>query len=76
MSSLYAFVRQALELRGGSCLRLELLADIEGDPEAAHRLRQTDGFSRLLINMKFSGFIELDGDVIRRTKRRVGRRRL
>ncbi|MES2326262.1 MAG: hypothetical protein V4499_02880 [Pseudomonadota bacterium] len=73
--SLYEFVRRALAERGGRCTRAELLAIIEEDPASARRLQQSQGFSRPLQNMKHSGFIELDGEIVRRTARRVGRRR-
>lgn len=73
--SLYQFVRDALNSRGGVCSRDELLAAIQADPDAARRLGLSQSFSRLLQNMKHSGFIELDGDLVRRTKRLVGRRR-
>lgn len=42
--------------------------------DAARRLERSQGFSRLLDNMKHSGFIEFDGDIVRRTGRRIGRR--
>ena len=72
--SLYQLVRQALAERGGRCTRAELLAIIAQDPDAARRLEQGQGLSRLLQNMKHSGFVELDGDLVRRTTRRLGRR--
>lgn len=75
MSSLYQFVRETLEVHRGSCSREELLSAIERDRDAAAKLRESKGFARLLINMKHSGFVELDGSQVRRTARRVGRRR-
>lgn len=72
--SLYEFVRRTLAERGGGCTRAELLAMIQADPEAAQRLERSRGFSRLLQNMKHSGFVRLEGDMVRRTRRRLGRR--
>ena len=76
MTTLYQLVRDALDSRGGACSREELLAAIEADPDATQRLRKGQGFSRLLRNMKHSGFITIDGPSVRRTARRVGRRHL
>ena len=74
--TLYEFVRKTLEASGGSCLRGELLNAIVRNDESARRLSQSKGFEALLNNMKHSGFIELHGEVVRRTKRRVGKRRV
>lgn len=75
-ASLYDFVRETLEFRGGSCSRRELLAAIQAHPRAASLLECGQGYTRLLLNMKHSGFVELEGDWVRRTKRRVGLRHL
>jgi hypothetical protein len=75
-ASLYAFIRATLASHGGVCSRQELLASIEADPEMANRLARSQGFPRVLQNMKHSGYVELDGQLVRRTVRRVGRRRL
>lgn len=74
--SLYALVREALANCGGSCTRQKLLAKIVADPTALKRLEASQGFNSLLKNMKFSGFISLDGELVRATKRRVGQRHL
>ena len=74
--TLYEFVRSTLAARGGIISRGELLAVIQADPQAAERLERSQGYSRVLGNMKYSGFIELEGDLVRRTSRKVGRRRL
>ena len=75
MTSLYEFIRQELAARGGECSRAELLAAIQSHKIAAERLSRGQGFPRLLQNMRYSGFIEVRGDVVRRTNRRVGHRR-
>ena len=72
--SLYEFVRATLAEHGGSCTKQELLSAMKTDPDMAQRLERSQGLARLLQNMKHSGFIVLDGDMVRRTGRRVGRR--
>ena len=72
--SLYQFVREQLALSGGTCTREQLLAVIKCNPAASEKLERSRGFDALLSNMKHSGFIELEGDVVRRTARRVGHR--
>ena len=74
--TLYQLIRETLDEHGGSCLRAELLVAILANPHAAERLSCSQGFSRLLQNMRNSGFIELNGELVRRTKRRVRRRRI
>ena len=74
VSSLYQFVRDTLAARGGTCTREELLDAIHANPAASSRLERSEGFGRLLINMKHSGFITLDADIVRATRRRVGHR--
>lgn len=73
--TLYEFVRRVLAEHGGSCHAGELLTEILADPEASRRLSASQGYKRLLDNIKQSGFIEFDGAIVRRTARRVGRRR-
>lgn len=75
VATLYQFVRDRLEAKGGTATRAELLAAIRGNPAARAKLEGSRGFSALLSNMKHSGFIELDGETVRRTRRPVGRRR-
>jgi hypothetical protein len=72
--SLYEFVRATLAAHGGTCTKQGLLSAIQADPDMAKRLERSQEFARLLQNVKHSGFIELDGDTVRRTGRRVGRR--
>jgi hypothetical protein len=73
--TLYELVRRTLAERGGECHKGELLNAILMNPDAAQRLARGRGFNALLRNMKYSGFIEIDGQHVRRTARRVGRRR-
>ena len=72
--TLYQFVREELERRGGACSRGELLNAILANPDGAERLARSQGFPRMLQNMKHSAFIELEGQLVRRTNRKVGRR--
>jgi hypothetical protein len=72
--SLYELVRRTLAERGGCCTRQELLSAIEANPVAAERLERSQGFARLIHNMKHSGFVELEEELVRRTSRKLGRR--
>ena len=74
VESLYQFVREELATSGGSCTRAELRAAIDAHPAARARLDCSRGFAALLSNMKHSGFVSLDGERVRATARRVGRR--
>jgi len=72
--SLYEFVRSYLRDHAGACTRSQLRAAMDGDRDASARLRESRGFSALLSNMKHSGFIEVNGELITATSRRLGRR--
>jgi hypothetical protein len=74
--SIYQLVRDMLEAHGGACSPGQLLDAILADPAAAERLARSQGFTRVLDNMRHSGFIEVDGEIVRRTKRRPGHRHL
>ena len=73
--SLHEFIRQTLAAHGGACTREELLSAILADATASERLTRTQGFTGVLGNMKSSGFVAFDGDIVRRTNRRYGSRR-
>lgn len=73
--TLYELIRRTLDENGGTSSRQSLLEAIQRNPEANARLAMGRGFSALLSNMKHSGFIEIHGDMIRRSRRQVGRRR-
>ena len=73
--SLYDFVRRYLAAHGGLCARSELLHAMMADPKTSERLSRSKGFGPLLINMRHSGDVELDGPIVRatsRTFRRLG----
>lgn len=70
--SLYEFVRRTLADHQGVCTRTQILEAILADPRASERLQRSQGFAALLSNMKHSGFIQFDGELVRRTTRRYG----
>ena len=74
--SLYEFIRTTLEANGGICTRTALRDAIMADPAASERLKRSQGFAFILKNMKHSGFVAFDGELVRRTDRRYGRRRI
>ena len=71
--TLYDFVRRTLEAHG-PISRGELLNVILADEEAARELAVGQGFTRLLDNMRHSGFISIEGEMVSRTRRKLGRR--
>ena len=74
--SLFEFIRRQLAGHEGVRTRAQLLDAIRRDPQASERLGRTRGFSAVLGNMKSSGFVVLENDLVRATARHVGRRRL
>lgn len=74
--TLYGLIRQTLAAGGGRCSKGDLLSAILADPVAAQRLARSQGFARLLDNMRHDGFIEVEGQLVLRTRRKVGRRHL
>lgn len=75
VGSLFEFIRRELAAHEGVRTRSQLLDAIQRNPQASERLARTQGFAAVLGNMKCSGFIEFENDVVRATGRRVGRRR-
>ncbi len=76
VGSLFEFVRQELGAHEGVRTRSQLLEAIRRDANATERLKRSRGFVAILGNMKSSGFVELENDIVRATSRRVGRRRV
>lgn len=68
-ATLYQFVREYLCSHGGVVDRTALLAAMKEDPRIAIRLAGSQGFVRILWNMRNSGWIELDGDMISATRK-------
>lgn len=76
VGSLHEFIRRELAAHDGVRTRAQLLDAIWRNPHAAERLERTQGFAAVLGNMKSSGFVELDHELVRATSRRLGRRGL
>ena len=74
-NSLAAFIRRTLSAHDGVCNRRQLLQCVLEDPEACQLLKHGSSFSSALLNMKYSGFLEFEGDLVRRTSRRYGHMR-
>ena len=71
--SLYQAVREHLWRVGGTCTRDELLEVMLSDTAVRKRLLEGQGFSRLLTNMRHSGEIMLQGEIIKATSRALRR---
>ena len=71
--SLYQFVREYLWRAGGSCTRAELLTAILENEAVRTRLGTSQGFTALLSNMRHSGELMYDGEIIRATARALRR---
>lgn len=71
--TLYDFVRRYVHAQGGSCSRDILLYAILAKPALKARLENGQGFGALLSNMRHSGDIVVDGDLIRVTDRTIRR---
>lgn len=71
--SLYDFVRRYLFAQGGSCSRDQLHSAILGEPILKARLEHGRGIGALLSNMRHSGEIVFDGDLVRASSRAVRR---
>lgn len=67
--TLYQFVREFLVERGGAAEQADLLSAMQADLRIAARLQQSEGFNRLLWNMRHSGWIELRGSQVSATQK-------
>ena len=74
--SLSAFIRLTLSAHRGVCTRAQLFEAITSDPTASQKLARGKGLNTVLEYLRQSGFVECDGEVVRRTGRRFGWRRL
>jgi hypothetical protein len=70
---LYRFILDALAGHGGALSREELLSAIRCDPGASQDPDETWGYERVLANLRQSGFVVFDGDIVRALKRKSGR---
>lgn len=71
--TLTQLVRDILAGQGGVCTRSQLLHILEADPRVAPGLALAQALPRVLDYMKRSGFIEVEGELVRRRRREVGR---
>ena len=67
------FIREYLVRHGGACTREELLRAVRREPELAERLDRGQGFERLLQNMRYSGFVTIDGETVSASARTLRR---
>lgn len=72
--TLFQFIREYLCRRGGSATRPELVEAIDADPRMKSRLEHSQGFDRVLANMRYSGWVAVEGDMViatAKTRRRT-----
>ena len=72
--TIYQFVREYLA-RDGMGNRSDLLNAMMADPSISTRLARSQGFVRILWNMRNSGWIELDGERITPTRKTLRKER-
>ena len=71
--SVSQFIREFLCRHGGSCTRDELLRAIRAEPKLLAKLERGQGFARLVQNMRHSGFVTIEDDIVRATSRTLRR---
>lgn len=71
--SISQLIREYLVRHGGACTRDELLQAIRRQPELAARLECGQGLERLLQNMRYSGFVTIEGEAVTATARTLKR---
>lgn len=71
--SLSQFIREYLCRHGARCTRDELFRAIRAEPDLLARLERGQGLDRLLQNMRYSGFVSLDGETVTATTRTLRR---
>jgi hypothetical protein len=59
------FARSFIQQSGGSCAREQLRAAMLKDPTMASRLHDPKSFARLVFNLKESGRVDVDGEMLR-----------
>lgn len=65
--TLFQFIRDYLCRHDGVISRAELLEAMQAEPRVGSRLEQSQGFARVLANMRYSGWVELSGDKVTAT---------
>ena len=71
--SLSQFIREYLCRHRGRCTRDELLRAIRAEPDLLARLERGQGLPRLLMNMRYSGFVTIEGEAVTATARTLKR---
>jgi hypothetical protein len=71
--SISQFVREYLVRHGGTCTRDELLQAIRREPALSARLDRSQGFDRVLQNMRYRGFVMISGDSVKASPRTIRR---
>lgn len=71
--TLSQLVREALAHHCGVCTRSQLLDLLKADPRVAPGRALAQALPRVLDYLKQSGFIEVEGELVSRTRREVGR---
>lgn len=72
--SLSQFIRELLCQHGGVSSREDLLRAIQRKPKLAARLAQGQGLAALLRNMRHSGYVTIEGETVKATRRTIKRR--
>jgi len=65
--TLFQFVREYLCRHGGSAGKSELLQAVQAEPRMKSRLEESQGFDRVLANMRYSGWVQLSTDTVTAT---------
>ena len=73
VGSVSQFIREYLCRHGGSCTRDELLRAIRAEPKLFAKLERGQGLARLVQNMRHSGFVTIEGELVRATSRTLRR---
>ena len=71
--TLFQYIREYLCRHGGSAGKSELLHAVEADPRMRRRLEKSQGFDRVLANMRYSGWVEVTGELVKATPKTVRR---
>lgn len=73
--TLFQFVREFLCRNAGTASRGALHGAMLGDRRIADRLDRSQGFDRILWNMRTSGWIEIEGDRITASRKTIRKMR-
>lgn len=71
--SLSQAIREHLCRSGGASTRAAIRKELESDHRLAERLASGQGLARLLKNMEYSGFLTVEGETVRATRRTLHR---